>query len=152
MKGMSNQTKSLITQTKAICTYKRINGIEEIAFIKGGNMYGIRRPSRKFARSKQKHLDDNTIDRNANGNTTQNKVCDLNKDQLGYLLDYPKFLPLYVQSEDLCVQTESLCSQTEDLCNPLEHIDWKVLLMRVHSCIQINECTIVFYVFIYQEY
>ena len=49
---LSNQTEGLSNQTKTICTYKRINGIEEIAFIKGGNMYGVRRPS-AFVHSNQ---------------------------------------------------------------------------------------------------
>ena len=51
-KALINQTGSLCSQSKTICTYKRINGIEEIAFIKNGNMYGVRRPS-AFVHSNQ---------------------------------------------------------------------------------------------------
>ena len=38
---MDNQNSVFNNQTKAICTYKRINGIEEIVFVKNGNIYGI---------------------------------------------------------------------------------------------------------------
>ena len=52
--GLDNQSEALCNQNKVLCIYKRINGVEEIVFVKNGNIYGVTKVKLCAAKSENK--------------------------------------------------------------------------------------------------